>query len=100
MLPTVGFNDQVTAVFVVLVTDAVNCCCCNEFNVTVAGLTVTVMIRTCNEKEALEPFEVAAIWTAELLVAPVIPRVNVAELAPAGTVTEEGAEIATLLFCP
>src|SRR5690242_20503509 len=98
MLPTLGFNDQVTAVFVVLVTAAVNCCCCNEFKVTVAGLTVTVIIRTCNEKDALEPFKVAAIWTAELLDAPIIPRVNVAEVAPAGTVTEGGAEIGTLLF--
>ncbi len=81
-----------------MLTAAVNCCCCSEFNVTVAGLTVTVITRTCNEKDALDPFKVAAIWTAELLDAPVISSVNVAEVAPAGTVTEGGAEMATLLF--
>lgn len=100
MLPTFGFKDQVTAVFVVFDTAAVNCCCCREFKETVAGLTVTVMTTTCNEKDALELLKVAATWTLEFVAAPVIPSVNVPELAPAGTVTDGGAETATLLFWP
>ena len=56
MEPTAGLIDQLTAGFDVFETDAVNCCCPREFNVTTDGLTVTTIVKTCSEKLALEPF--------------------------------------------
>jgi hypothetical protein len=41
MVPTAGLRLQLTAVFGVPVTVAVNCCACPAFSVTVAGLTDT-----------------------------------------------------------
>ena len=41
-MPTAGFSDQVTFVFDVPVTAAVNCWLCDELKDALAGLTVTV----------------------------------------------------------
>jgi len=43
-LPTEGFIDQVTAVFVLPVTVAVNCCVCEAAIVAFAGLTVMLTV--------------------------------------------------------
>lgn len=40
-----GFMDQVTAVFPVLLTVAVNCVVCDEVRVAVKGLTLTPIVR-------------------------------------------------------
>ena len=71
MLPTLGFNDHVTAVLEGLETVAVNCCCCIELRLTLAGLTVTVITNTFKEKVLLTPFRVADSWTVALLFAAV-----------------------------
>ena len=43
IVPTAGLNDHVTAVFVVPVTVAENCCVLEALKVTVAGLTDTAI---------------------------------------------------------
>ena len=43
IVPTAGLTDHVTAVFVVPVTVAVNCCVCDGVKLAVDGLTVTCM---------------------------------------------------------
>jgi hypothetical protein len=43
IVPTAGFTDQVTAIFVVPVTAAVNCCVCPAERLAVAGDTLTVI---------------------------------------------------------
>jgi len=71
ILPTLGLNDQLTAVLEVLETVAVNCCCCRALRVTLAGLTVTVITSTLRERVVLAPFRVADSWTVALLLAAV-----------------------------
>ena len=46
MLPTAGFSDQVTAVFDVPVTAAVNACVCDGVRVTLPGVNATLTGRT------------------------------------------------------
>ena len=41
MLPTAGLSDQVTAVFELFATLAVNACLCDDVSVTLPGATVT-----------------------------------------------------------
>ena len=43
MVPTFGFSDQVTALLVVLVTVAVNCCVWPGASVATEGVTVTTI---------------------------------------------------------
>jgi hypothetical protein len=78
MLPTFGLNDQLTAVFEVLETVALNCCCCSNVRVTLAGLTVTVITSTFKEKVLVAPFRVADNWTVALLLAAVTFTVKLA----------------------
>jgi hypothetical protein len=42
MLPTAGFSDQVTAVFEVFATVAVNACVCDGVRVTLPGVNATL----------------------------------------------------------
>jgi hypothetical protein len=44
MLPTAGLSDQVTAVFVVPVTAAVNCCVCEPESAAAVGLIVILTV--------------------------------------------------------
>jgi hypothetical protein len=49
IVPAFGFNDQLTAVFDVLDTDALNCCSSDPVTVTELGLTVTEIARIFKE---------------------------------------------------
>lgn len=96
IVPRTGLNDQVTAVFALFETVAINCWCCPPVKVTVPGVNFIEVTTAVSTKLAAELFKVAAICTLELLVADVTCTVKVSLLDPAGTVTEDGAEMETV----
>ena len=63
MEPIAGLSDQVTAVFVVPVTLAVNCCVWVTIRLAVEGVTAILTGTSVMEAEALTPAAVAVTVT-------------------------------------
>ena len=61
MLPTAGFSDQVTAVFEVFATVAVNACICAGVRLTPPGATATLTAGVSERVALAETEELAAL---------------------------------------
>ena len=68
MLPTAGFSDQVTAVFEVFATVAVNACVCADARVTVPGDTATLTVGVSEIVALAETEELATLVAVTVMV--------------------------------